>query len=270
MKYIPILISILALSCHTAQNYYPPQSLEMSEGMYNKYKAKLDTAYLRNDHFEASIQLANLGAPSKVVFKNLKVGIKEDPQNCFKVYEWFKLFKENNFQVNLVRADTIQFSEAYELCIDMLGKQAFIDFQNKKEEKHKEEKENRIMLDSTKLDLNLISQLEQIEKDDQELRVQMNAKSITKKEEANLWIKQNKLDSINLIKVEAILVKYGYPKIEKVGYDLANTVWLVLHHQSDIKVRDKYQKLIAENASEGQITSYNWRSEDIRLESTKK
>ncbi len=270
MKYILLLINILALSCHTSQKYYPPQSSEMSEGIYNKYKVKLDTAYLRNDHFEVSVQLANLEAPSKVIFKNLKVGIKEDPQNCFKVYEWFKLFKENNFQVNLVRADTIQFSEAYELCIDILGKQAFIDFQNGKEEKCKELTRNRILLDSTKLDFNLISQLEQIEKDDQELRVQMNAKSITKQEEANLWIKQNIKDSINLIKVEAILVKYGYPNIEKVGYDLANTVWLVLHHQSDIKVRDKYQKLIEANASEGQIVSYNWRSEDIRLETAKK
>jgi hypothetical protein len=260
----------LTLSCHAIENYYPPKSSEMSEGIYNKYKVKLDTAYFKNDHFEVSIQLANLGAPSKVIFKNLQDGIKENPQNCFKVYEWFKLFKEYNFQVNLVRTDTIQFSEAYELCIDMVGKQAFIDFQDKKEQKHKEETENRVKLDSSKLDLNLINQLVQIEKDDQELRVVMNAKSITKQEVANLWIKQNIIDSINLIKVEAILVKYGYPNIERVGYDLANTVWLVLHHQSDLKVRDKYQKLIEENASEGQIASYNWRSEDIRLESAKK
>jgi len=265
-----LLISVITISCDYSKNYFPIQNSEMSTGMYNKYTVKLDTAYFRNDHFEAAIQLANLKAPSKIIFKNLNVGIRENTQNCYKVYEWFKLFKENNFQVNLVRADTMQFSEAYELCIDLLGKQTFIDFQNQKELKHKEEIENRINLDSTKFNLDLIRQLTQIEKDDQELRIAMNAKNITKQEEANLWTKQNVKDSINLIKVETILINYGYPNKERVGYDLANTVWLVLHHQSDINVRDKYQKLIEANASEGQIAYYNWRSEDIRLETGKK
>jgi hypothetical protein len=69
------------------------------------------------------------------------------------------------------------------------------------------------------------------------------------------------------MKVDAILNEYGYPKKEMVGYDLASTVWLVLHHQSDIMVRDKYQRIIEANGSEGQIKTYAWRSEEIRLES---
>jgi hypothetical protein len=256
----------MVISCRTSENYYPPQATEMSEGIYNKYKVKLDTAYLRNDHFEVSVQLANLNAPPNMVYSNLDAGIRENTQNCYKVYEWYKLFKENNFQVNLVRADTLQFSAAYELCIAMLGKQTFIDFQDKKEQKHQKELDTRIKLDSTKFNPDLMRQLEQIEKDDQELRIKMNAKNITKEEEANLWTKQKTIDSINLNKVEIILGKYGYPNKERVGYGLANTVWLVLHHQSDIRVRDKYQEVIEASCGEGQIKAYNWRSEDIRLE----
>jgi hypothetical protein len=148
----------------------------------------------------------------------------------------------------------------------MLGKQAFIDFQNEKEQKHQKDIDNRIKLDSTKFNPDLMGQLEQIEKDDQELRIKMNAKNITKEEEADLWTKQKTMDSINLNKVEMILGKYGYPNKERVGYDMANTVWLVLHHQSDIRVRDKYQKVIEASCGEGQIKAYHWRSEDMRLE----
>jgi len=238
----------------------------MSSGTYDNYKAKLDSAYNKKDHFEAAIQLANLNAPDDIIFKQLNSGIRENHQNCFRIYEWFILFKENNFQVNLVRADTIKYAEAYTLCVDLLGNQAFVEFQIEKEEKHRLEKEMRVKLDSTKFDQNLVSLLKQIERDDQEVRIRINAKNLSKADEARLLKEMVLTDSINLMKVGAILDEYGYPKKEIVGYDLASTVWLVLHHQSDIKVRDKYQSIIEANASEGQIKTYNWRSEDIRLE----
>lgn len=238
----------------------------MSSGTYEHYKAKLDSAYIKKDHFEAAIQLANLNAPNDIIFKQLHGGIRENHQNCFRIYEWFKLFEENNFQVNLVRADTTRYVEAYNLCIELLGKQAFVDFQNEKEEKYRMEMEKRVKLDSSKFDQILISRLEQIERDDQEVRIKINGKNISKADEVSLQKEMVVTDSINLLKVDEILNEYGYPKKETVGYNLASTVWLVLHHQSDIKVRDKYQSIIEANASEGQIKTYNWRSEEIRLE----
>ncbi len=265
-KNLSFLFFLLLIGCHTSAGYYPPKQSEMSSGTYENYKAKLDSAYIKKDHFEAAIQLANLHAPNDIIFKQLNSGIRENHQNCFRIYEWFKLFEENNFQVNLVRADTTRYVEAYNLCIELLGNQAFIDFQKEKEEKYRMEREMSVKLDSTKFDPILIGLLEQIEKDDQEVRVKISAKNLSKTDEARLLTEMVLTDSINLMKVGAILDEYGYPKKETVGYHLASTVWLVLHHQSDIKVRDKYQRIVEANASEGQIKSYKWRSEEIRLE----
>jgi len=286
MAGLGLLISILPIVCiglfyrhycinlpgngNSSDKYIPERSVEMSEGIYTKYKTKLDTAYLKNDHFEVAIQMANLNAPPEIIFNNLEMGVKENIQNYYKVHEWYQLFKENNFQVNLVKVDTLKYTEVYKICVDQLGKQSLVEFENEKIRKHELEIQKREKLDSSRFDPDLMSQLEQIERDDQELRKAMNARNITKQELDNLWIEQNKIDSVNLGKVDLILTRYGYPKKEKVGYDLASTVWLVLHHQSDLKTRDKYQKWIDQNASEGQIKAYHWRSEDLRLETVKK
>lgn len=263
---LSLYVIILLISCQDAPRYYPPKSPEMTAATYDHYKVMLDSAYINNDHFEAAIQLANLLAPSDIIFKQLDKGIRANPHNCFRVYEWYKLFDENNFMVNLVRADTTRYLAAYTLCIELLGKQAFTDFQNEKEEKSRAEEERRTQLDSSKFDPVLIQLLEQIEKDDQAVRIKLSDKHLSKADEAKLQKEMLLTDSMNLVKVAAILSEYGYPKKEKVGYELASTVWLVLHHQGDIKVRDKYQPIIEANASPGQIKAYTRRSEAIRLD----
>ncbi len=61
----------------------------MSAGTYDHYKLKLDSAYINKDHFEAAIQLANLNAPNEIIFKQFDKGMRENPQNCFRVFEWY-------------------------------------------------------------------------------------------------------------------------------------------------------------------------------------
>ncbi|MDZ4715689.1 MAG: DUF6624 domain-containing protein [Cytophagales bacterium] len=48
-----------------------------------------------------------------------------------------------------------------------------------------------------------------------------------------LWGRQKALDSINLAEVNEILDTYGFPSRDKVG-DLAETIFLVLQHSSDM------------------------------------
>lgn len=67
-----------------------------------------------------------------------------------------------------------------------------------------------------------------------------------------------------MIKVEQIIEKYGWPKAEIIGYDNASVLWYVLHHQVDVKIRDKYEKLIEQNMQEGAIEAYKSRSRDIK------
>lgn len=66
MKQVLIfLIAIDLLSCRADQEqeqelYYPSKDAQMEEGIYQKYKSKLDTAYAHKNFFEAGVQLSNL------------------------------------------------------------------------------------------------------------------------------------------------------------------------------------------------------------------
>ena len=51
---------------------------------------------------------------------------------------------------------------------------------------------------------------------------------------------QWKQDEINLGKIDAYLKKFGYPKKAVLGKDAAMTPWLVIHHSTDIGVRNSY------------------------------
>lgn len=168
-------------------DYYPEIQEEMSAGTYYKYKGKLDTAYLNQNHFDVGIQLANLKAPTAEIFPPFNQGIKELPEkNCYRVYEWYRLFKEHNFQTNIVKADTLLFIAAYELCESLLGEKAFIDYQTEKEVAYQERLAQRTPLDSSKFDLDLIKELKLILADDQDLRIEMMEKGITPAKEAEL------------------------------------------------------------------------------------
>lgn len=265
-KFFFPLLSLLIFSCNSIENYYPEKNSKISKGMYSKYKLKLDSAYLNKNHFEIAIQLANLNGSTDKIFYHSDIGVRKNTENCFRVYEWFSLFKKHGFKVNVVQVDTIKFVELYELCIDLVGKQAFTFYEQKKEQKLQDRMKNRLKLDSTRFNMELIKELEEIEKDDQELRLKMNTEGSSQKYLDSLWAIQSIIDSINLYKIEKIINQFGYPNKTMVGYDLVIVPWLVIHHQSNIEIRDKYQELLEANTSTGLKEAFNWRSENIRLD----
>lgn len=56
-----------------------------------------------------------------------------------------------------------------------------------------------------------------------------------------LWAKQNEIDSLNLLRVEAIFKQYGYPGKTLVGVPTNESAWYVIQHSAAIK---KYFQLI--------------------------
>ena len=68
-----------------------------------------------------------------------------------------------------------------------------------------------------------------------------------------LWNKQNKLDSINLIKVTSILEKYGWLGIDEVGEEANSALFLVLQH-SDINTQLKYMPILEKATEIGKAT----------------
>jgi len=94
-----------------------------------------------------------------------------------------------------------------------------------------------------KLNRPLVAELKQIFRDDQGSRLEID--SVQKKYGFNspqikrLWEKIDRLDSINLIKVEAILDKHGWLGPDSIGVRGTQTLFLVIQH-SDIKTQEKY------------------------------
>ena len=61
-------------------------------------------------------------------------------------------------------------------------------------------------------------------------------------------------DSIKLIKVEELIVKYGWPGKSFVGVKGNNTVWLVIHH-AELPVQLKYLPLMEQSVGNGESST---------------
>jgi len=268
MKNTLFFLVLFVTACSQQENYYPPQHEDMAPGIYAKYKGRLDTAYMEKNHGKIANELANLKADKEMVLKELNQAVREDDEFCHDVYQYQKIYDEHNFSTNLMNVDIDQFKAAYQICIDRMGLLVFQERQIKKELDHAKRMAAREPLDSTKFDLVLIERLTKIRKEDQEVRIERSAKNISKIKYAELSKTMRLKDSLNLIEVDQIIQEYGYPSRKIVG-DLSTVVWLVLHHQGDIKIRDKYQALIKANTSQGLSRTYLGRSENIRLQNTK-
>ncbi|MBC7555784.1 MAG: hypothetical protein H7195_02360 [Chryseobacterium sp.] len=70
------------------------------------------------------------------------------------------------------------------------------------------------------------------------------------------WKITEKNDSVNLIKVEKIVAKYGYPGIKLVGEKLHTTAWYVIQH-SKLAIIEKYYPTIIKANKEGDLERTN-------------
>ncbi len=104
----------------------------------------------------------------------------------------------------------------------------------------------------------LIYQLQIIESDDQSSRIQIdlirkqfaNDSSILSDQLKSLWKIMRIKDSINLIKVSAIINKYGWLGSEDIGDDANSTLFIVIQH-ADLKTQEKYLPLMRNAVKNG-------------------
>lgn len=100
----------------------------------------------------------------------------------------------------------------------------------------------------------LISQLDTIFHDDQSYR--QIADSIEQKfgenskEATQLWQTIHDKDSINLIKISAIIDKYGWAGPDVLGKNGSNTIFLVIQH-NDLKSQEKFLPIMKEAVKKG-------------------
>ena len=104
------------------------------------------------------------------------------------------------------------------------------------------------------LDNELVAILDTIHTEDQKYRMQSN--EIEKKygwnsdEMKALWIIINKMDSINLFKVEKILDNKGWLSVNIIGEQGNTTLFLVIQH-SDIETQLKYLPMMRDAVNKG-------------------
>ncbi|MCD6010386.1 MAG: hypothetical protein K0Q79_248 [Flavipsychrobacter sp.] len=95
----------------------------------------------------------------------------------------------------------------------------------------------------------LAAMLDTIYETDQQYRKQINEVKAKygqdSKEMKELWANQNYHDSLNQIKVVAIIDQYGWPGTDIVGWRGSQAVWAVIQH-ADITVQDKYLPIMRE------------------------
>jgi hypothetical protein len=104
----------------------------------------------------------------------------------------------------------------------------------------------------------LIYQLQIIESDDQSTRIQIdlirkqfaNDSSILSDQLKSLWKIMRIKDSINLIKVSAIIDKNGWLGSEDIGDDANSTLFIVIQH-ADLKTQEKYLPLMRNAVKNG-------------------
>jgi hypothetical protein len=92
---------------------------------------------------------------------------------------------------------------------------------------------------------------------DQQGRLKMNALEKKygwdSKEMKELWVEIGKNDSLNLIKVSAVLDKYGWLGPDVVGSNGSSALFLVIQH-SDIKTQQKYLPMMREAVNKGKAS----------------
>ncbi len=100
----------------------------------------------------------------------------------------------------------------------------------------------------------LTEELESIFETDQSLR--MIVDSVEQKygfesnETQSIWQKIHENDSINLIKIDSIISKYGWLGVDKIGEKGNAALFLVIQH-SDLKTQEKYLPIMKDAVKKG-------------------
>ena len=82
-----VLSIIFSLQCQVASSYIPERHENISLADYNKYKDKLLQAYQKKDDYFVAVQLANLKASNKLVFKQLNQAVNKNVSCCNAIFE---------------------------------------------------------------------------------------------------------------------------------------------------------------------------------------
>ncbi len=73
------------------------------------------------------------------------------------------------------------------------------------------------------------------------------------KEYKEIWEKINKTDQENLVKVEKLLAKFGYPRGDSLGSAAASAPFWVIHHAPTYETKEKYFPYLYDSYQRGDL-----------------
>lgn len=113
-------------------------------------------------------------------------------------------------------------------------------------------------IDSTKMNRPIMDSLEKLYQQDQATRLKLVQALHEKNKSAtdSLWVIIHRTDAQNLIKVKAIITKYGWLGPQKVGFTGSQALFLVIQH-ADLPTQQKYLPMIRAAENRGEIFSSN-------------
>jgi hypothetical protein len=237
-----ILISLFfGNKAMTQDYYYPVRPNHITEASYNFYKQNLDRAYKTNDFREIGIALANMGEKKQRVYAYLNLSVEKKSSECYYFHNLNRLYKEDNFETVMTKLSVRDWEILCDRCSTLMKIEEYQRLRQERIDAYR----NKIKIDSLKLDFSLIKQLDTIDEKDQRYRGEL-MKQLTDSQKKELWEKQTQLDKENLIAIEKIFEKYGYPGFSLVGVKHSSTAFMVIHHYPDIKIKEKYLPFLEE------------------------
>ena len=102
------------------------------------------------------------------------------------------------------------------------------------------------------IDLDLMEELKEIRRTDQLYRRQMGSFENGTPEMDSLWKLQNRVDSLNTLRITKLIDERGYPGKSMVGGAQSSTAFLVIQH-ADLEVQEKYLDIITAAADAQEV-----------------
>jgi hypothetical protein len=118
--------------------------------------------------------------------------------------------------------------------------------------------ENHKKVFESGLDKNLVSILDSLRINDQQYRLAVAKKAkefgVDSKEVKDEWKLINKHDSINLVQIKELIMKYGWLGPRKVGFRGSTTCYLVIQH-ADLATQEKYFPIMKRSVKQGNASA---------------
>jgi hypothetical protein len=229
MKFYFFTLLMFTLLTKVSAQYLPVKQDSLTLEKYNKHIENLNKIYdkikysvnnnsLSNAYVNKGSILSMLGAPKDSVFQQVIYAFKFDSLTTCRLLRHFHQYGSYGFRDYCLKYDSVKWNDWCRTC-------------NSYSQKKMERNDG---LNNSLIDSNLVKQLVEIYDDDQQYR--KNDLFSTHKKQ------QGVLDSINLIKIDSIIQKRGYPG-RKIAGNHSMTAFYVIQH-GNLATREKYLPLI--------------------------